>query len=109
MTEDRLPRVPQPRPSPICYPREERRQLQTARAEIQQQIARLEPDQVLEITQHLEDGSYAYGTAVQPRVTQIQADPSSLRMGNNAQVTGAGVLIIPRVVLLNNVTFSGRA
>ena len=83
----------------------ERGQLQSALAEIQQQTARLEPEQVLEITQHLEDGSYAYGTAAQPRVTQVQADPSALRMGNNAQVTGAGVLLIPRVVLLNNVTF----
>ena len=104
---DRGPFTPSSATTPFSYllSAEERRQLQTARAEIQQQIARLEPDQVLEITQHLEDGSYAYGTAVQPRVTQIQADPSSLRMGNNAQVTGAGVLIIPRVVLLNNVTF----
>ena len=84
---------------------EEQSQLQTARTTIQEQAARLEPDQVLEITHHLESGAYAYGTAVQPRVTQLQEGPSSLRMGNNARVTGAGILIIPRVVLLSNVTF----
>ncbi len=84
---------------------EERRQLQTALAEIQQQIAGLEPEQVLEISQHLEHDSYTYGTAAQPRVTQIQAGSSSLRMENDARVTGAGILIVPRVVLLDNVTF----
>ena len=43
--------------------------------------------------------------AARPRVTQIQAGSSSLRMENNTRVTGAGILIVPRVVLLDNVTF----
>lgn len=104
---DRGPFTPSSASTPFAslLPAEERRQLQTALVEIQEQVARLESDQVLEITQHLEHDSYTYGTAVQPRVTQIRAGPGSLRMGNAARVTGTGVLIIPRVVLLSNVTF----
>ena len=103
---DRGPFTPSSVLTPFAYllSDEEQRQLQTALVEIRQQIARLEPEQVLEIEHNLERGSYAYGTAAQPRVTQIQAGPSPLRMGDNAQVTGSGILLIPRVVLLNNVT-----
>ena len=93
------------RPFASLLSTEERGQLQTALVEIQEQIARLEPAQVLEITQHLAGGSYIYGTTVQPRVTQVRAGTGALRMGSNARVTGSGVLIIPRTVLLSNVTF----
>ena len=104
---NRGPFTPSSATTPFAYllSTEEWRQLQTALVEIQEQIARLEPDQVLEITQHLEHDPYTYGTAAQPRVTQVQESPAPLRMANNARVTGVGVLIIPRAVLLSNVTF----
>ena len=104
---DRGPFTPSSATTPFAYllSTEERRQLQTALVEIQEQTARLESDQVLEITQHLEHDPYTYGTAAQPRVTQVQDGSGFLRMGNNARVTGVGVLIIPRAVLLSNVTF----
>ncbi len=84
---------------------EEQRRLQTALVEIQEQIPRLPPEQVLEIADAAGPGTHTYGTTAQPRVTQIQPDPSALRLEHNARVTGAGILIVPRVVLLNNVTF----
>ncbi len=105
--DDRGPFTPSSATTPFAYllAAEEQHQLQTALVEIQQQIARLPLEQIVEIAHSIGSSSHTYGTAAQPRITQIQDRPSPLWMHNSARVTGAGILIIPRVVLLNNVTF----
>ena len=103
---DRGPFTPNSATTPFAYrlSTQERSQLQTALVEIQQQLARLPQERILEITHNLERGSHTYGTAAQPRVTYIQDSPTPLRMHDSARISGAGILIVPRVVLLSNVT-----
>ena len=105
--DDRGPFTPGSATTPFAYllAAEEQSQLQTALVEIQQQTARLPLEQVLEISHSIGRGSHTYGTGAQPRVTQIQDGHGLLRIHDGARVQGFGLLIIPRVVLLSNVTF----
>ena len=104
---DRGPLAPGPGILPFAYllAAEERQQLPTALSEMLQHIAKLPPEEVLTISHSIGRGVHTYGTTEQPRITQIQDRQGSPRIYNQAQVHGAGILIVPRMLLLRNVTF----
>ena len=84
----------------------ERVRLQTAIDDMLQQTAELPENKVLHISHSLGGGSYTYGTWHEPKVTQVEDGADALDMSGGGEINGAGVLIIPRVVRLRNVTFN---
>jgi len=84
----------------------ERVRLHTAVDDILQGTAELPENKVLHISHSLGGGSYTYGTWDEPKVTRIEDGTDALDMSDGAEVNGAGVLIIPRVVRLGNVRFN---
>ncbi|HEV8711267.1 MAG TPA: hypothetical protein VGX03_00360 [Candidatus Binatia bacterium] len=105
--EDRGPFAPIPGASLVLLlSAAERVRLQTAIDDILQRTAELPEPKVLHISRSLGGGSYTYGTWNEPKVTQVEDGADALDMGGGAEVNGAGVLIIPRVVRLRNVRFN---
>jgi len=80
--------------------------LHTAVDDILQRTAELPENKVLHLSHSLGGGSYTYGTWDEPKVTQVEDGADALDMSDGAEVNGAGVLIIPRVVRLRNVRFN---
>jgi hypothetical protein len=108
MPEDRGPFAPIPGATSLVLllNATERGRLQTAIDDILQQTAELPENKVLHISHSLSGGSFTYGTWNEPKVTQVEDGADALDVSDGAKVNGAGVLIIPRVVRLKNVTFN---
>jgi len=106
--EDRGPFTPIPGITPLALllNATERVRLQTAVDDIVQHVGELPEDKVLHISTSFANGSYTYGTWDEPKVTQIDDGPDELDVNGGAEVNGAGVLIVPRVVRLRNATLN---
>jgi len=106
--EDRGPFTPIPGITPLALllNATERVRLQTAVDDIVQYVGELPEDKVLHISTSFANGSYTYGTWDEPKVTQIDDGPDELDVNGGAEVNGAGVLIVPRVVRLRNATLN---
>jgi hypothetical protein len=106
--EDRGPFAPIPGSTSLALllNATERGRLQTAVDDILQYTAELPENKVLHIARSLGGGTYTYGTWNEPKVTQVEDGADALDVSGGAEVNGAGVLIIPRVVRLRNVTFN---
>ncbi len=106
--EDRGPFTPIPGITPLALllNATERVRLQTAVDDIVQHVGELPEDKVLHISTSFANGSYTYGTWDEPKVTQVDDGPDELEVNGGAEVNGAGVLIVPRVVRLRNATLN---
>jgi hypothetical protein len=106
--EDRGPFTPIPGITPLVLllNATERVRLQTAVDDIVQHVGELSEDKVLHISTSFANGSYTYGTWDEPKVTQVDDGPDELDVNGGAEVNGAGVLIVPRVVRLRNATLN---
>ena len=82
----------------------ERLQLQTAFADMQQRLEEFPAEQVLHIEKNIRTGSHTFGTADQPRITWVEDRKGSLTFTGGSVVSGAGILVIPQIVRLQNVT-----
>ena len=84
----------------------ERSRLQQALEDIIQRTAELPEEKIQRVTASLTSGSQTYGTWEEPKVTQIEEGTEALDLSGGATLSGVGVLIIPRVVRLENATLN---
>jgi hypothetical protein len=106
--EDRGPFTPSAGTPALVYSLSpsERTRLQTALDDMIQRVAELPEEKILRISASLAAGSHTYGTWAEPKVTQVEDGADALDVNDGAVVNGAGVLILPRVMHLRNVTFN---
>ncbi len=81
----------------------ERLQLQTAFADMQQRLEEFPAEQVLHIEKNIRTGLHTFRAADQPRITWVEDRKGSLTFTGGSVVSGAGILVIPRIVRLQNV------
>ena len=84
----------------------QRTQLAAALTEVRTRVAALPDDQVLDITDDLGSGMHTYGTPTAPRVTRVRGGTDPLRIGNDARLSGAGVLVVSRAVELDRASLN---
>lgn len=82
----------------------EKTRFQTAFLDIVQHINVLPTDTVGYIQSDIRGGEHTFGTLDEPKVTAVEEDSTALDIDGGAVVSGAGVLLISRVVRLHDAT-----
>ena len=81
----------------------EQTRLQTAFLDMVQHLDVLPSDKLAAIQSDIRGGSHSFGTFDEPKVTSVEEDGTPLDIDGGAVVSGAGVLIVSRVVRLHDV------
>jgi hypothetical protein len=84
----------------------EQTRLHTAIDTIVQRVEELPVEKIIHISASVTSGTQTYGTVTEPKVTQIEDGVEALEFSGGAVVNGTGMLIIPRVLTLRNVTLN---
>ncbi len=84
----------------------EQTRLRTALDEIITRSTALPSTQTFRISASITSGTHTYGTPETPRVTFIEDGATPIELSGGAVISGTGILLVPRVVLLRSATLN---